>query len=429
MSTGHDVSLAMHAHLLADLNRVDAFERAIREVVRPGDVVLDVGSGTGLLALFAARAGARRVHAVESQALARFIPAVAAANGLEDRVVVHHADMTTLAPVEPVDVVIGEWLGRFVIDDEMLSAVAATEAWLRPGGRSVPSQVRVMVGLSRAEVPGVARWSRPVRGLDLSPLQAAAYGACTAAWLDPDALLGEPECAHTLVPPAVGEWPTLHPALTVDRDGTLHAVAGWFEADLSSSVTLRSGPGNTTHWGQLLWPIEPLPVRAGDRAQVDLTLTARDHWVWRVVLERGGHAVAERHGTSDLAHAVVSRARSWPTELAPTLSDRAVQAYRAGHSDRAIALAEAATRALAPGDDAAPVWENLGMYLAQQGSLHLAIDALLRALDGDLTSREQSLRFLIACGARRGWPEVARWRAAYEVAFGEYVDPSSPHRS
>ena len=63
---GHDASLAYHANLLSDVVRMDAYDRALRALVKPGDVVLDVGAGTGVLAMLAARAGAKRVHAVES---------------------------------------------------------------------------------------------------------------------------------------------------------------------------------------------------------------------------------------------------------------------------------------------------------------------------------------------------------------------------
>src|SRR5438552_5763121 len=100
---------------------MEAFERAIRRLVQPGDVVLDLGCGTGILAMLAARRGAR-VHAVESTRVAALALELAAQNGLADRITVHRADAVTLPPVEPVDLVVSDFLGGFLVDDNMLPA-------------------------------------------------------------------------------------------------------------------------------------------------------------------------------------------------------------------------------------------------------------------------------------------------------------------
>ncbi len=99
-SRGHEAPLDHHRRMLADPHRMDAYERAIRRLVRPGDVVLDLGAGTGILAMLAARAGAARVHAVESMPIARLAADLVRENRLGDRVTVHEADATSLAPVE-----------------------------------------------------------------------------------------------------------------------------------------------------------------------------------------------------------------------------------------------------------------------------------------------------------------------------------------
>ena len=88
----HPVPLAWHAALLRDTTRIDRYDRAIRQLVRPGMVVLDVGTGTGILALLAARRGAR-VHAVESGPIIGLARQLAAGNGLADRIVFHHGDL------------------------------------------------------------------------------------------------------------------------------------------------------------------------------------------------------------------------------------------------------------------------------------------------------------------------------------------------
>ena len=74
----------VHRTMIRDRVRTDAFRRAIDSVVRPGDVVLDVGAGSGTLSVFAARAGAARVYAVEQTSVAVLAQDLIAANGRYD---------------------------------------------------------------------------------------------------------------------------------------------------------------------------------------------------------------------------------------------------------------------------------------------------------------------------------------------------------
>ena len=134
--------------MICDRVRTDGFRRAIESVVRPGDVVLDVGAGTGILSLFAARAGAARVYAVERTTVAVMAQELAAANGAADTVRVIHGDIMDIELPERVDVIVSEWLGGFGIDEGMLApVVAARDRWLKPGGVMIPSSVTAWAGL------------------------------------------------------------------------------------------------------------------------------------------------------------------------------------------------------------------------------------------------------------------------------------------
>ena len=83
----------VHRTMIRDRVRTEAFRRAIDSVVRPGDIVLDVGAGSGILSVFAARAGAARVYAVEQTSVAVLAQELAAANGVEEIVHVIHGDI------------------------------------------------------------------------------------------------------------------------------------------------------------------------------------------------------------------------------------------------------------------------------------------------------------------------------------------------
>ena len=66
-------TLRNYGEMIDDAVRMDAYVAALRRVVKPGDVVLDIGTGTGIFAVLAARLGARRVFAVEPEANPRLL--------------------------------------------------------------------------------------------------------------------------------------------------------------------------------------------------------------------------------------------------------------------------------------------------------------------------------------------------------------------
>ena len=84
-------SVVDYGHMASEGVRMDAYARALAQVVRPGAVVLDIGAGTGIFSLLAARAGARRVHAVDVNPAIWLLRDLAAENGLSDRIQVHQS--------------------------------------------------------------------------------------------------------------------------------------------------------------------------------------------------------------------------------------------------------------------------------------------------------------------------------------------------
>ncbi|MBN1945295.1 MAG: 50S ribosomal protein L11 methyltransferase [Bradymonadales bacterium] len=283
--------------LLDDPVRMDAYERAIRALVRPGDVVLDVGCGTGILAMLAARCGALRVHAVESTAVAALAAELVAANGLVDRVLVHRRDARRMEPPELVDLVISDFLGRYLIDDGMLPVMAATKRWCKPETRFCPERIRLMLApVGDFFLRAVDLFTAPIYGLDFSGALPYALNTCYHADLRPEAIMSPPAefGGYTPPDPPVPFDGTL--TFTIARDGRLQALAGWFSANLAPDVVLSTEPGIETHWGQYLFPLPPHQVQAGDILSVHLweqPVGADSVWHWEGRLARGADALWE----------------------------------------------------------------------------------------------------------------------------------------
>lgn len=255
---------------------MERYQAAIEELVTPGCVVLDVGAGTGILSLMAARCGARKVYAIESAGVAQLIGPLAQANGLGARVEVVQRDAGAVMELpEPVDVLITECMGTFGLSDGMFEVLAHSRRFLREGARVCPGEIRLY--LAPALVSGLLGgldWSDPVCGFDFSLAERSAKRDVYTVNL-PSGLLRAEACelhCQVVTAPEVALDRTVRwsPAEPLVLDG----FAGWFTASLSPRVTLDTGPGHVTHWGQVFFPIEPLEVPAGGTLEVRLTASS-----------------------------------------------------------------------------------------------------------------------------------------------------------
>jgi hypothetical protein len=114
---------------LKDRRRTEAFAAAIADTVRPGDTVVDIGSGTGIMALLAVRAGAAHVYAVEIDSImAAALHDTVRLNGLDDRIAVIEADAAEARLPTGVDVVIAELIETGLIDEQQVPVMNALHA-------------------------------------------------------------------------------------------------------------------------------------------------------------------------------------------------------------------------------------------------------------------------------------------------------------
>jgi predicted RNA methylase len=137
---------------LYDRERVEYFKRAIDEKVQLGDVVVDGGSGTGVLGLLAAQAGAKTVYCIElSPEYARVIEENARINGLSDRIRVIKGDAAAVRLPEQVDVIISEVISGGLFYEPQLQIVGNLRRFLRDGGSVIPQAMTNYVELIQAQ--------------------------------------------------------------------------------------------------------------------------------------------------------------------------------------------------------------------------------------------------------------------------------------
>ena len=142
-------SFHIHEEMLKDTVRTRTYQRAIMD--NPEDfkdkIVLDIGCGTGILSIFAARAGAKHVYAIEFAEIAIFAREIIEKNGLTDKITIIKGKMEEIVlPVPQVDIIISEWMGYFLLYESMLDSVLwARDKYLVPGGKMLPSRAQLYV--------------------------------------------------------------------------------------------------------------------------------------------------------------------------------------------------------------------------------------------------------------------------------------------
>jgi predicted nicotinamide N-methyase len=346
------------AWMVLDEARTRAYAEAIREVVRPGDVVLDIGAGSGILGLLCAKAGAKRVYAVESSGAVELVREHVRDNGLEEVVQVFHADLRDLSPEdlpEPATVVVSEMLGHFAPDEHQHRLYGAARRLAAPDARWMPSSYRMV--FSPARPPGLEAELAAlsdVHGVRLPTLMRRLLSRPVQVTLQADDLVG----AQVLGPPIAVDAPlpeAFEAAVTVDRDGPVTAIAASFVATLAPGVELCAATSwkLPSHWRHTLFPLDPaLDCRAGDRLSVLVRprlITDRETYAWEV---RRGEEVRQGDamrslvgGKDDLVSELGLRLKRVP-RLVPSPELEAIAAMFGARLDRADDVDSMARRLL-----------------------------------------------------------------------------------
>ncbi len=281
--------LDYHLSMLLDTKRLDAFRQAIDTTVSPGDVVVDVGCGTGILSFMACEAGARRVYAIEGAPILEVARELAAANGFADRVEFIEGWSIDVDLPEPADVLITETIGSAGLDEGIVAwAADARTRLLKPTATIVPSRLRLWVcGAQMAEDHSlITDWFKTGLPYDLGAAHRRAARSLWFTHLSPNHLLGQPELAVDVdLATSASRAMTASGTLRIEHGGTLHGLACWFDCLLAPGVTVANVPADApSSWGHGFMPLEePQSVRRGEELTWSLSVSADGHhWTWDV---------------------------------------------------------------------------------------------------------------------------------------------------
>jgi type II protein arginine methyltransferase len=262
-----------HFPMLNDVERNDAFAKALEQSVEPGSHVLDIGSGTGLLAMMAVRAGAARVTTCEANPiLAEVTREIVARHGMADIISVigkRSTDLQVGVDLGPADLVVSEIVDCGLIGEGLLPTVRhARSHLLRPGGKLLPASCRLLGALLDSPVVASLNSVTTSAGLDLRRFNVVAtrrhFPLRLSTW--PHRLASEPVelVSFDLHRDPLEDGRALV-EMPVTADTQVHGLVAWFEMDLCPGVMLHNAPdGAGAHWMQAYVPFpSPVAVRAG----------------------------------------------------------------------------------------------------------------------------------------------------------------------
>lgn len=266
----------IHHEMLSDEVRTSSYRDAI---VRNGPtirdkVVLDLGCGTSILSMFAARTGARRVIAVDQSDIIYKAMDIVRNNGINTIEFVKGRLEDTPIPVDKVDIIVSEWMGYFLLFEGMLdSVIYARNHYLAPGGRLLPNRCTIsLVGLGDEQryAQMVEFWDS-VYGFDMRTMRGEVLPEASVEICPAEHVLTGAQLLSDLDLMTVSESCMNFESLVelrVLRAGKLTALAGYFDTffELPEPVEFSTGPAaKPTHWKQTVFYLpEPVAVAEGE---------------------------------------------------------------------------------------------------------------------------------------------------------------------
>ncbi len=291
--------------MLADKQRMAFYLAAIARKIKPGVRVIDLGTGTGILAAFASRAGAAKIYAIDHSTILKHAKRLAAHNRIENvAFVATHS--TAFQLEEKVDVILHEQMGDFLFDESMVVNVCdLRDRLLKPGGMILPSRFEFFCEPVKLHdgrhIPMI--WELNIDGFDYSvlersrPQQPEYYRMGGNDLGVVEHFLGEPKPAlefdlHTIA--ADGPATEITFSRRVERAGRMDGYAVFFRTKVDDDLVLGTGPldaDRAPHWAFRILRTEREACAEGDFIDVKIKVerwSDPDTWRWSQTKRSGG---------------------------------------------------------------------------------------------------------------------------------------------
>ncbi len=289
VSRGFD-SASAHILMLNDVSRTSAYLRALRQEVRETDVVLELGTGTGVLAAAAAQYGAKHVYALEGTSISTVARALFKSNNLHDRITLIEGVSSRVELPERVDLIVSELIGSEPLAERVLEYTRdALARFGKPTTRMLPR--RLIVSAQAVEVPeqvladriftpaAVERWQTDY-GLDFNSLLDARSLTAQRFSFEPQRIkhwrtLSEPvQLLNVDLCESSGDMVDSVWQAQTNAGGTISGIVVWFKIDLTDDVSISTQPSLAAadcSWTCKVWLTDPVAVTPGRDFEVHYT--------------------------------------------------------------------------------------------------------------------------------------------------------------
>jgi len=281
-------NLYEHEKMLSDVVRVDTYHAAIQRHVKPGDVVVDLGTGTGILSIFAAKRNPKTVYAIDHSEVISMARTIAKKNNAGNIQFIQ-LNSRSFTPNEQVDVILHEQIGDDLFDENMIENILdLKQRVLKKSGKVLPGKfelflepVSLRTGYKVAHI-----WENNIHGVDYTFLKNSdairKYKTSDyhLRFIPPSAF------GHFLCEPLpiltfdlnemndISEIPqTIDVSRTITRAGTMDGMCLYLRAIFDSDISFDTSPTSTaTHWGNRLFRLECRHYEKGENISYCLTM-------------------------------------------------------------------------------------------------------------------------------------------------------------
>lgn len=239
-----------HFPMMNDTVRNDAYEKALKSALQNGGVVLDIGSGSGLLAMMAARHGATKVTTCEAVSMvAEKAKIIIQRNGFKDQIQVINKLSTNLVAgidfPERADILVTEIFDNGLLGENALVAIEhARKNLLKPNAQLIPCGVKVYAMCIESSEIYKNHRVETISNFDLSPFNQFSQYSYTGyhlAKMDYRALSATASIFEIDFQNIPGSE-SVPIEFNITESGTCHAVAFWYELQLDQETIISTAP-------------------------------------------------------------------------------------------------------------------------------------------------------------------------------------------